>query len=118
MKRTWLAGAAGAAMLVSTALAHPSATSDALVNVAEDLKGKLCTTRSGTYLHFASDGHYGYDGLWRNAGHYVITREAVTIRLDNGLERSYPIRMQDGILYMGRVALNCEEYVAQVADVQ
>lgn len=113
MKLTWLAGAASATLLVSTALAHPSAA-----NVAEELRGKLCTTRSGSYLHFAADGHYGYDGLWRDGGHYAITRDSVTITLKNGLQRSYAISMIDGILYMDRIALSCETTVEQVAEAQ
>jgi hypothetical protein len=113
MKSSWLVGAAGTTLLISTASAHPSAA-----NVAEELKGKLCTTRSGSYLHFAADGHYGYDGLWRDGGHYAITRDAVTITLKNGLQRAYAIAMRDGVLYMDRVALSCEPFVEQVAEAQ
>lgn len=111
MKRTWLAAAAGAGMLGGTALAHP-----VIENVANELKGKLCTTRTGSYLHFAEDGNYAYDGLWRDGGHYVITRNAVIITLNNGLQRSYPISRRDGVLYIGQIALACEAFLAQAAD--
>lgn len=113
MKSTWLGGAAGAILLISTAFAHPSAA-----NIAEELKGKLCTTRSGNYLHFAADGHYAYDGLWRDGGHYLITRDAVTISLKNGLQRSYAISVRDGVLYMDRTVLSCEVSDEQVAAAQ
>lgn len=113
MKSAWLGGAASATLLISTAFAHPSAA-----NVAEELNGKLCTTRSGSYLHFAADGHYAYDGLWRDGGHYVITRDAITITLKNGLQRSYAIAIKDGVLYMDKTALSCEPAVEQVADAQ
>jgi hypothetical protein len=118
MKRTWLAGAAGAAMLVSTALAHPTSSSASADNIAEELKGKLCTTRSGSYLFFATDGHYEYDGLWRGGGHYLITRDSVSIRLDNGLQRSFAISRRDGVIYMDQRALSCEAFSAQAAGAQ
>ena len=69
--------------------------------------GKTCTTKVGAKFTFTDDGHYAYDGLWSNQGHYLVNDGAVTILLDSGLEREFAISRKDNVFYMEETALSC-----------
>jgi hypothetical protein len=76
-------------------------------SVAAALKGKICTTQGGATFTFTKDGHYAYDGMWTDSGHYSVHDGAVTILLDSGLGRDFAISRRDGVLYMERTAVRC-----------
>jgi hypothetical protein len=76
-------------------------------DVAAALKGKVCTTKSGATFTFTKDGHYTYDGMWTDTGHYSVHDSAVTILLDSGLEKDFVISRRDGVLYMEQTAVRC-----------
>ena len=75
--------------------------------ITRALKGKVCKSRVGATFAFTKDGHYDYDGLWTDHGHYSIHNGAVTILLNSGLERDFAISRRGGILYMEETAISC-----------
>jgi hypothetical protein len=76
--------------------------------IAAALQGKLCTTRAGAKFTFTADGHYVYAGLgFTHSGHYRFGDGAVTVLLDNGLERSFAISSNGDRLYMEQTAMRC-----------
>lgn len=70
--------------------------------------GKTCTTKAGAKFTFTDDGHYAYDGLWTNQGHYAVNDGAVTILLDSGLEREFAISRKGDVFYMEETVLSCD----------
>lgn len=98
-----------AVMLAIVAPTQAQSASDPVSSdeIARALKGKVCTSRVGATFAFKSDGHYDYDGLWTDHGHYSIHDGAVTILLDSGLERDFAISRREGILYMEETAVSC-----------
>jgi hypothetical protein len=104
-----LMGMAAAAVVASTALAQvePAGAPVRANEITRALKGKVCTSRVGATFAFGKDGHYSYDGLWTDHGHYSIHDGAVTILLDSGLERDFAISKRDGILFMEETAVSC-----------
>lgn len=98
-----------AVMLVIDAPAQAQSASNPVSadEITRALKGKVCTSRVGATFAFTSDGHYDYDGLWTDHGHYSIHNGAVTILLDSGLERDFAISRRGGILYMEETAISC-----------
>jgi hypothetical protein len=75
--------------------------------ITRALRGKTCTSRVGATFAFTKDGHYAYDGLWTDHGHYSVQSGAVTILLDSGLEKAFAISRRGGILYMEETAVSC-----------
>jgi hypothetical protein len=73
----------------------------------DEIIGRICTTKGGATFTFTSDGHYAYDGMWTDTGHYSARAGAVTILLDSGLERDFAISRRNGVLYMERTAVRC-----------
>jgi len=71
------------------------------------LRGKVCTSRVGATFAFTKDGHYAYDGLWTDHGHYSVHSGAVTILLDSGIEKTFAISRRGGVLYMEETAVSC-----------
>ena len=69
--------------------------------------GKTCTTKAGAKFTFTDDGHYAYDGLWTNQGHYAVNDGAVTVLFDSGLEREFAISRKENVFYMEETALSC-----------
>jgi len=104
-----LAGLAGiAATVASNAFAHTPDIQLSVDEITRGLVGMVCTTRAGARFTFEIDGHYTYDGLWQNQGHYLIGKGVVKVTLDSGLERSYEITRKDGEWYMEHVRFaNC-----------
>jgi hypothetical protein len=39
-----------------------------------EIIGRICTTEGGATFTFTSDGHYAYDGMWTDTGHYSPAR--------------------------------------------
>ncbi len=100
---------ASTACLLSLPDAIAGSTSE-LVSADEierSLKGKICTTRTGATFSFSDDGHYVYDGLWRNGGHYMIKAGGVLVAFDSGLQRMFSISLRDGALYIEKTAMSC-----------
>jgi hypothetical protein len=81
--------------------------------ITRALKGKVCTSRVGATFAFAKDGHYSYDGLWTDHGHYSIHDGAVTILLDSGLEKDFAISRRGGVLHMEETAVSCAAIIAR-----
>jgi hypothetical protein len=100
---------AAVAVVANTALAQVKPVDDPIRadEITRALKGKVCTSRVGATFAFAKDGHYSYDGLWTDHGHYSIHDGAVTILLDSGLERDFVISRRGGVLYMEETAVSC-----------
>lgn len=112
MKRSTFAGIAGvgaAVLAFSSAQLRADAPAFAATaeEIAQALRGKVCTTRVGASFTFGAEGQYAYDGLWKNGGQYVIGEGIVTITLDSGLERSFAISRHDDVFYMEQTALRC-----------
>jgi len=104
-----LMGMVAAAVVANTALAQvePAGAPIRANEITRALKGKVCTSRVGATFAFGKDGHYSYDGLWTDHGHYSIHDGAVTILLDSGLEKDFAISKRDGILFMEETAVSC-----------
>ena len=88
----------------------PAEAPDDLVpaaDVAAALRGKVCATKGGATFTFTKDGHYAYDGMWTDSGHYSVHDGVVTILLDSGLGRDFTISRHDGVLYMEQTAIRC-----------
>ncbi|MCG7392954.1 hypothetical protein MHY87_08565 [Microvirga sp. ACRRW] len=112
MKHPSLAGlvSAAAMMLAGSVMGAQARSPDSLVRAPEitrTLKGKVCTSRVGATFAFGQDGHYAYDGLWTDHGHYRIHDGTVTIMLDSGLEKSFAISRRNGVLFMEDTAVSC-----------
>lgn len=104
------AAAVGIATLATTtaeALTHSPADLMDSDEIVAALKGMICTTKAGARFTFTGDGHYGYEGFWKNGGHYSIARGAVIVTFDSGLERSFAISRRGDVLYMENTALVC-----------
>lgn len=77
--------------------------------ISDIVRGKICVTGQGAKFTFTQDGHYAYDGLWKNSGHYSVGDGAIVVELDSGLERSFAVfRRRDGV-YMENTAITCSE---------
>jgi hypothetical protein len=104
-----LMGMAAVAVVASTTQAEVRPTGDPIraIEITRALKGKVCKSRVGATFAFGKDGHYSYNGLWTDHGHYSIHDGAVTILLDSGLERDFAISRRKGILFMEGTAVSC-----------
>lgn len=112
MKHPALAGAAVAAAVMLGGISAPARTQPAdapmrAPEIAHALKGKVCTSRIGSTFAFERDGHYAYDGLWTDHGHYRVDDGAITILLDSGLEKHFAISRRNGILFLENTAVSC-----------
>lgn len=112
MRHPSLAGLAGAVAMmlagpITAVQAHSDDGSVRASEITRALKGKVCTSRVGATFAFGTDGHYAYDGLWTDHGHYRIHDGAVTIMLDSGLEKSFAISRRNGVLFMEDTAVSC-----------
>lgn len=88
-------------------LAHqlPGATS--ATEIAQAIRGKICTTPSGARFSFGRNGEYVYDGLWKSDGHYAIHPDVITITLHSGLERSFVVSSRTGTLFFENTSVTC-----------
>jgi len=93
--------------VVGAAVAHAPGGRTKPAGVEGTLVGKVCTTAGGATFTFARDGHYAYDGMWTDTGHYTLHEGAVTILLDSGLERDFAVSRRDGVLYLEQTAVRC-----------
>lgn len=112
MRGISIACAAGAtaivmAMSAEQPLAHRESVAVGVEEIMRALRGKICTTRAGATFTFGADGRYGYDGLWKNGGRYVIGHGTLIVILDSGLERSFAISRHGNVFYMEETALYC-----------
>lgn len=105
--RSAAVGIATLATAMTQAQAHSPGGAMASEEISGALKGMVCTSHAGARFTFTGDGHYAYDGLWKNGGHYSISRGAVTVSFDSGLERSFSISRRGDILYMENTAVVC-----------
>lgn len=108
------AGALALAIVQAQAQTQPANASIGAAGIAlsadeisRTVVGKTCTTKVGAKFTFTDDGHYSYDGLWANQGHYVVGDGAVTILLDSGLEREFAISRKGEVYYIEETALSC-----------
>lgn len=92
----------------SEAQTAPTAVLIGAAEIAQAFEGKTCTTAKGARFTFTRDGHYAYDGLWTNAGHYAVRNGAIDVTLDSGLGRSFTISKKGSVIYMEQTALACE----------
>ncbi len=76
---------------------------------AAEIAGTVCTTKGGATFTFLKDGHYAYDGMWTDTGHYSVRKGSVTILLDSGLERDFAVSRRDGVLYIEQTAVRCTQ---------
>jgi hypothetical protein len=99
-------------LAISSAVAEtpalPVSVAVGMDQVTQALTGKVCTTNGKAKFTFKKDGHYVYDGMWTDKGHYSTKEGAVTILLDSGLERDFKISVRSGVLYMEDTAILCE----------
>jgi hypothetical protein len=93
--------------LVGPSFAHSIIDGIRAAEIAGALKGKVCTTKGGATFTFTRDGHYAYDGMWTDSGHYSVHDGAVTVLLGSGLERDFAVSRRDGILYLEQTAIRC-----------
>lgn len=102
-------GTLAVALIPAVAPAQPAPDSGPLAakEITHALRGKVCTSRVGATFAFTKDGHYDYDGLWTDHGHYHIRHGAVTITLDSGLEKNFAVSRRGGVLYMEETAVSC-----------
>lgn len=111
MKSATIAGIACVGAVVLAFSAQPLANGPAVTATAEEiaqaLRGKICTSRVGATFAFGLEGRYTYDGLWQNGGQYTIGDGVVTVTFDSGLRRSFAISWHDNIIYMEQTALRC-----------
>lgn len=99
---------AGLGIALAPAAVHPARASFSADKVTRAIRGKTCTTKAGATFTFGQNGEYNYDGLWTDHGRYWVNNAAVTVLLDNGLERSFAISRKGGVLYMEQTALFCK----------
>ena len=102
------AGAMIVAIATTQALAHSAKASLRADEITRILRGKICTTKAGAKFTFGRDGQYDYDGLWTSSGRYSVIDGAITVLLENGLERDFAISRKGDVLYMERTALFCQ----------
>lgn len=102
-----LLGTVALTLAIPPVAARPEGDAMRASDVARALKGKVCTTRGGATFAFGKDGHYAYDGMWTDHGHYSVHNGAVTVLLDSGLERDFAISRRDGVLYLEETAVSC-----------
>lgn len=95
-------------LAVSPTTGHSPNVSLSAVEITKTFRGKICITRAGAKFAFGEDGQYSYEGLWRNVGHYTVGAGAITITLDNGLERSFSISRKGDVFFMEDTALSCD----------
>ncbi|MPZ33999.1 MAG: hypothetical protein GEV13_23925 [Rhodospirillales bacterium] len=95
------------AISVTPLLAHMPSVPASAEEITQALRGKICTTAAGATYTFGPDGRYGYKGLWKKRGQYEIGDGAITVKLDNGLERSFAISIHGNVFYMEQTALFC-----------
>ena len=112
MRSADIAGFAGAAAIVlaifgTQTLADAPAVTASAEEIAQVLRGKVCTTRAGATFTFGPDGRYAYDGLWQNGGEYVIADGIVTVTFDSGLRRSFAISRHGNVFFMEETRLYC-----------
>ncbi len=110
MKNASIAGFCGLVALTwadTTVPAQPTSDAIRANEITHALKGKTCTTRGGATFSFGKDGHYAYDGMWTDHGHYSVHDGAVRVLLDSGLERDFVISRRGGVLYMEETAVSC-----------
>jgi hypothetical protein len=103
---------AGAAAMILVGIGtpvqgHPAEGLMRAPEIIHVLAGKVCTSRVGATFGFGRDGHYTYDGLWRDHGHYSVHDGGVTILLDSGLEKDFLVSRRGGVLYMEETAVAC-----------
>jgi len=87
--------------------AHPSGMRPSPEEIAQAVRGKLCTTHAGARFAFGVDGSFAYDGLWQSSGSYIVTQNSVVVTFDSGLRRSFAISKRDGSLYMEQTRVTC-----------
>jgi hypothetical protein len=63
----------------------------------------------GAKFAFGDDGQYSYEGLWKNGGHYTVGAGAITVTLNNGLERSFVISRKGNVFFTEQTALSCDQ---------
>lgn len=107
LARSAAVGIATLAIAMTQSQAHSPGGAMGSEAITGALKGMICTSHAGARFTFAGDGHYAYDGLWKNGGHYSISHGAVTVSFDSGLEKSYSISRQGDVLYMENTAVVC-----------
>ena len=100
-------GAATLAVAIAQALAQAPGGLMGAADITAALKGMICTTKAGARFTFTDDGHYAYDGLWTNSGHYSVGNGAIIVELDNGLGRSFAISRKGDVFYMEQTAISC-----------
>jgi hypothetical protein len=101
-------GAGAMTMVIAQTSADPAGVLVSADEIARVVVGKTCTTKAGAKFTFSDDGHYEYDGLWANSGHYFVHDGAVTVLLDSGLEREFAIVRKGDVVYMEQTALSCK----------
>lgn len=94
-------------MVIAQTLAIPAGVPASADEITRVVVGKTCTTKAGAKFTFSNDGHYAYDGLWANRGHYSVNDGAITVLLDSGLERAFAISRKGDVFYMEETALSC-----------
>jgi len=94
---------------IAQALAQSASVSISADEITRAVVGKVCTTKAGATFTFSRDGHYAYNGLWENGGHYRVHDDAVTILLDSGLEREFAVSRKEDVLYLEETALSCRD---------
>lgn len=114
MKSTTLAGiAALSAAVLAFPATHVRADGPAIAasaqEIAQALRGRVCTSKMGATFAFGLDGRYTYDGLWKRGGAYVIGDGIVTITFDIGLVRAFAISRHGDVFYMEETALRCPD---------
>jgi hypothetical protein len=93
----------------STATGHSPNAPLSANEITSTLKGKICSTRVGAKFAFGDDGQYSYEGLWKNGGHYTVGAGAITVTLNNGLERSFVISRKGNVFFTEQTALSCDQ---------
>ena len=104
------AGAVAATIAQAQAPTQPASAGGFVISadeIARVVVGKTCTTKAGAKFTFTEDGHYAYDGLWTNQGHYSVNDGSLTVLLDSGLEREFAVSRQENVFYMEETALSC-----------
>ena len=107
--QAYLAGA-GLLALFLQAVEVPAHSRDGIISaarIAQAVKGRTCTTKSGTIFTFSRDGEYAYDGLWKSAGRYEIRPGSITVTFDSGLQRSFAVSLRSGALRLEGARLLC-----------
>ena len=95
------------AISVTQPRAHTTGAAVSAEEITRAFRGKVCTTTMGATFTFGADGRYSYDGLWMTAGRYLIRDGAITVTLDNGLERSFAISQHGNLLHIEDTVLYC-----------